>query len=38
VRVQRHTAHFGAVEVLPEILAWLIDEPAHPVVRTDAGR
>jgi len=38
VRVQRHTAHFGAVEVLPEILAWLIDEPAHRVVRTDAGR
>ncbi len=34
VRIQASTAHFGAVEVLPEILGWLVaDEPAlagHP--------
>ncbi|XVU25353.1 alpha/beta fold hydrolase [Actinoplanes sp. CA-054009] len=37
VQVQRHTAHFGAVAVLPEILAWLT-RPDHPQVRSDAGR
>ena len=37
VRVQRHTAHFGAVEVLPEILAWLTPRDPPPV-RSDGGR
>ncbi|MEO3747889.1 alpha/beta hydrolase [Plantactinospora sp. B5E13] len=37
-QVQRHTAHFGAVEVLPEILAWLIRPSDRPPIRLDAGR
>jgi pimeloyl-ACP methyl ester carboxylesterase len=38
IEVQRHTAHFGAVEVLPRILAWLTGQSSRPGVRTDAGR
>ena len=34
VQVLSNTAHFGAVEVLPELLPWLAEEP----VRTDEGR
>ncbi|WP_432843810.1 alpha/beta fold hydrolase [Dactylosporangium sp. CA-092794] len=29
VRVQLRTAHFGALEVLPEILSWLASGPVH---------
>jgi pimeloyl-ACP methyl ester carboxylesterase len=34
VQVLTNTAHFGAVEVLPELLPWLAEEP----VRSDEGR
>jgi len=38
VEVQRHTAHFGAVEVLPEILAWLTPPGDFPPIRLDEDR
>jgi pimeloyl-ACP methyl ester carboxylesterase len=38
LQVQRRTAHFGAVAVLPEMLAWLIRPSAEPPIRSDAGR
>ncbi|WP_213001310.1 alpha/beta fold hydrolase [Winogradskya consettensis] len=36
IQIQASTAHFGAVEVLPEILTWLVAERPVPV-RTGAG-
>lgn len=38
LHVQRRCAHFGAVEVLPEILAWLTRRPDRAPVRSDGGR
>lgn len=38
MQVQRHTAHFGAMEVLPEILAWLTLRADRTAIRSDAGR
>jgi hypothetical protein len=38
LHVQPRSAHFGAVEVLPEILAWLADPVERATVRSDAGR
>ncbi|MGN9809449.1 alpha/beta fold hydrolase [Micromonospora sp. BQ11] len=38
LHVQRRSAHFGAVEVLPEMLAWLTRPSERAAVRSDAGR
>ncbi|MGB2570976.1 alpha/beta fold hydrolase [Micromonospora citrea] len=38
LHVQRRSAHFGAVEVLPEMLAWLTRPSERAPVRSDAGR
>lgn len=38
LHVQRCSAHFGAVEVLPEMLAWLTRPSERTPVRSDAGR
>lgn len=38
LHVQHRSAHFGAVEVLPEMLAWLTRPSERTPVRSDAGR
>ena len=38
VQVQRHTAHFGAVAMLPEMLAWLSRLGDDEQIRSDVGR
>ncbi|GIF49519.1 alpha/beta hydrolase [Asanoa ferruginea] len=37
VRVQAQTAHFGAMQVLPEMLAWLVDAAAGRARTVPAG-
>jgi pimeloyl-ACP methyl ester carboxylesterase len=37
-QVQRHRAHFGAVEILPETLAWLMRPSNRPPFRLDGDR